>query len=136
MASPFDTPEFRALFTQWNQILKDAGHNEIEDFSQADPTLIDYVSTRWRTSRDGTDNHHGHAHPLQLEAKRAYYEMADVLLKTHPFKSDEQRRIWECHCRGLSARAIADALSIKKHRKSTVATVIVTIQREAGLRND
>jgi len=124
MGSPFKTPEFRKLFAQWNKRLEASGHHEIENFNLREPTLKTFECFRAE-----------HYTALRNEAVRAYYEMADVVLRTYPFKTREHRRIWELHCRGDSVRKIATQINHPKLSKSTICNVIVMIEMATGLRN-
>ncbi len=124
MSSPFKSPEFRALFRDWNRKLERDGHEEIEDFTRPVPTLKTWTTTRW-TASDPTRN----------EWRQQYYEMADRVLETFAFANRVHRRIWELHCEGLSIREIADRIRRRNYRKTAVAMVILTIQKTSGLKN-
>lgn len=124
MSSPFKTPKFKQLFKRWNKYLVLSGHEEIEDFSRDEPTLKDWHTTNW----NNTD-------PIRNEWRQQYYEMAEVLLRTFPFKCEEHRRIWELHCEGKSPRKIAKILNQKKFSKTTIYSVISSIEAKGGLKN-
>lgn len=124
MSNPFKTPEFKALFAHWNQVLEANGHQEIEDFSLPDAPLKAWHNHRWKN-----------CHPDHIPEIQKYYEAANELLKTYVFKSECHRRVWELHCEGLSVRKIAMKLRQKKLKKTAVHAIIVTIESTSGLRH-
>lgn len=124
MGSPFKTPEFKKLFSEWNKKLVASGHKEIEKFDLEDPTLIVFERFLWCGDQQ-----------LRNESRLRYYEMAEVVLTRYPFKSKSHRRIWELHCRGISPRKISAELN-RSISKTTIYTIISTIERETGLRRE
>lgn len=129
MSSPFKTPEFKALFQQWNQVLIEDGHEEIEDFTLPDPALIRWHSFSFSSpccKRDGE----------RVEEIRGYHELAGRLLTEFRFKNDIHRLIWDLHCDGLSIRQIAHELRfwLWDLSKSRIHQVIARIEGESGLK--
>jgi hypothetical protein len=124
LANPFKTPKFRALFKKWNNILEEAGHDEIENFNLEEPALRQWEAGRW----DGTD-------PLRNEATQQYYQMAEILLDTFPFKNKTQRKIWQLHCEGYSVREISAMIHRKGYGRDRVYLIIARVRSKSGLRN-
>lgn len=131
MSSPFKTPEFKALFRQWNQILEKDGHQEIEDFTLPDVPLKIWEAIEWDKKTRATSRS-----AITIDANQQYYEIAERLLETFRFKSETHRLIWWLHCDGLSVRQISWELRfwLWDLPKSTVHDVVVKIERESGLK--
>lgn len=123
MGNPFKTPEFKALFKIWNNLLEETGHPEIEDFSREDAPLRTWSNNR----RSDFTN-------AALEARQQYYEMAEALLETFEFKNKLQKKIWALHAAGVSARKIAKMIGRKGPKKTTIHLIIATIGVESGLK--
>ncbi len=119
MSSPFKTAEFKKLFSEWNTILIETGHKEIEDFTLQDPLLLEWHNYEFKNLDIDSFN-----------AQRIYYEKARHLLHTYEFKSIMHRRIWELHSEGASIRMIAQTINLKKYKKSTIFKILKTIRKE------
>lgn len=118
MSSPFKTPEFKALFEQWNRTLERNGHQEIEDFGHPDTPLRSWHNLKWkRLSQD------------QQQDTAQYYEWAINVLWIFKFECRLHKRIWALHCEGLSLRKIAQ--KIKTRKKSVIYDIILRIERSA-----
>ncbi len=129
MGSPFKTPEFKKLFQEWNELLKQSGLGEIENFSLPEPMLKTWNSFDW-SSESARD-------PLRMLQARDYYEKAEEILRTYAFKNERQRMIWDLHCDGLSVREIERELTfwLWDTKASTVHYQIQQVQRKSGLKN-
>lgn len=123
--SPFKEPKFLALFHQWNQVLKETGFKDAEDFSLPDPPLKDWHGTNWNKTN-----------PDKIEETQRYYELASGLLLRFRFKNRIHKRIWQLHCDGKSRREIAKLLNQKKCSRTNINAIVLFIQRKSGLRND
>lgn len=122
--SPFKTPEFNKLFNQWNKILEDSGHVEIEDFTRSEVPLKTWHATKWHS-----DQAYG------IEITKEYYAAALNVLNTFQFESKAQKRIWALHCEGVAVRKIVKRIRYKT-RKSRVHKIIDNISKQAGLKKD
>lgn len=120
--SPFQTPEFQALFAEWNEKLSRTRFQDAEDFSLPEPALKSWHSFRWRD--DGS----------RAQEAKDYFDLATDLLNTFPFRSALHRRIWVLHCEGLSVRSIAQSIGRRKLRKSQVHWIIRVIQMQSGIK--
>jgi hypothetical protein len=123
---PFKTPEFKALFRKWNEILKKDGFQDAEDFSLPDPPLKCWNNEKWLTEQAcarGLDN-------------STYYEMACHILHTFRFKSERERMIWSLHCEGKPVRIIEKELRfwLWKGNKSRIHEIIMRIEIESGMK--
>lgn len=125
LTSPFKTPEFKALFKEWNQILEDGGLEEIENFDLPNPSLKKFHSNKWTLENGRAQD---------ARDIKAYYEMAGDLLESFPFKTETQKRMWEMHCDGMSVRQIAQSLNQRGFTKTRVQVAIVTIERKSGIK--
>lgn len=124
MAShPFKTPEFKALFQEWNQRLEASGHVEIEDFRQPSEPLKCWHSLKW-------------VNPSGKVSRRriGYFDEAMELLHIFEFKSEIHKQIWEMHASGMSIRKIAGQINRKKYRRDVVHSIILSIRVASGLR--
>lgn len=122
MSNPYKTKEFLELFKQWNKKLESDGLKAIENFSLPDPALIYWHSLRFRDVKEE-----------EVYEVNKYYELALDVLERYPFKNPAHRNIWELHCEGFSIREITEKL--KKHKKSWVSVIVLTIQKESGIGN-
>lgn len=118
MSHPYQSKQFKLLFAEWNDRLKQSGHKEIEDFEKG--SLI---------------NSSSHLNQNQNIGRKDYYEMAEEVLETYWFDRPEYFTLWQLHANGASVREIAHHLSKKAFKKSSVATLIKKIQRGSGLKN-
>jgi hypothetical protein len=130
MSSPFKAPEFKKLFKEWNERLKQSGFQDAEDFNLPEPALKSWHSLKWENER---------AEKRSVEATH-YFELAQDVLHTFPFKTDVHRRTWELHCQGLSVRQISDRLDFqligyKGKKRANVQLIIAAIQKAAGIKH-
>ena len=121
MTNPFKTQKFKAEFQEWNKILEESGHKEIEDFKTNGYPLKCWHSYKWVNDSK-----------LKQSITKTYYEIASDILRSFTFKNELQKKIWELHTSGLSVRKIAFILQVK--RKTTVHGIILRIQRESGIK--
>jgi len=129
--NPFKTPEFKALFREWNQKLRDDGFVDAEDFSLPDPALKSWHSLKWENES---------AQKREHEAKTYYALATELLHNGFAFKNDLFRRTWELHCQGMSERKIARVLrwqliGYKGRGKTNIHDVIRAIQKAAGIKS-
>lgn len=131
MNNPFRSPEFKALLNEWNQILKKDGFEDAEDCGPGDPTLKQWSS--FKLVAPGNP----HLTRAKIEEDQTYYEMAWEVLDRHRFKNNLHRLVWVYHCEGYSVRRISKELRFWLFRasKSKVDDIIISIQRESGLKN-
>lgn len=127
MSNPFRTPEFKALFTEWNQVLELSGHREIENFNLPEPTFKEWERVHLKLMDPAT--------PAYIESVRTYYDRALEILDRFPFKEEVHRKIWFLHCKGLSIRKIAQRLNRKKFTRNSVSLFIIRIRHETGLKS-
>jgi hypothetical protein len=120
MSSPFRTPEFLALFAEWNGILEKSGHKEIEDFSKPDVPF----KSGWEAFNLN------HLSIEERQARQLYYEKARAALHTYNFKHPIHRLIWEMYSEGVSIRSIAGTIGRKKYRKSNIFNILRKIRKD------
>lgn len=106
----------KQLLSLWDKRLRDSGFQDAEKNGE----LI-----QW-------DSHYFHARytPDEFQAKQEYYQWAEALTHTHPFKSETDRHIWKLHAEGMSVREIARKLKARgvQTHKDHVARTIVRIR--------
>lgn len=124
VSSPFKTPEFRALYQEWNARLKGEGLGE-------EPVRAREFTFR----RIAEMTRHKISH-MQIPNIRKYAQAADEVLHSFPFKNEVHRKIWELHCEGLSVRKISQAVGVGELGKSTVNDIIVRIEKASGLKRE
>ena len=96
-----NSPEFKALQTEWTKKLKDSGFVDIEDVERPDKPLKAWDDRRFKQI------------PTERRiATERYYDTARELLNTYEFKNLIHKKIWELHCEGLSRRKIAKLLGV------------------------
>lgn len=123
MSKPFQTPEFKKLFKEWNEKLKESGFEEIENFNLPEPTLIDWHALRFKKIQGDE---------ISLAGK--YFELALNVLRTHEFETGTHRLIWELHCHGKSIREISGIVNLNRFRRDMVHTFIIEMQALHGLK--
>lgn len=119
MSNPYNSPQFKKLAELWNKKLEDSGHEEIEDFTLAEPPLKRNEASLFKS-----------IDPTYYNTTVLYYAKARDLLNTFDFKTELHRQIWELHSEGVSVREIARALNQKKVKRSTVHNVLKQLKRE------
>jgi len=86
--SKFQSRKFKDLREKYYELLKKEGFEDIEDIKTEYIPRQEFV-----------------AGPINKE----HYEMAVEFLHVCMFKTDEEKRIWEMYCDGLTIREIAGA---------------------------
>lgn len=126
--NPFKTKEFKALFKEWNDILIETGHKEIEDFNLPDPALKTWEKLRFHntTSED------------KIKETISYYEDCKTLLRKGSmndcFETATHLKIWELHTEGLSVRKISLKINKKFFSKTVINDYIRKIEKKHGIR--
>jgi len=49
----------------------------------------------------------------QFEARRSYYQWAEIKLEQSAFSSEKDKKIWECHSKGMSRREISPLVGLE-----------------------
>lgn len=102
---PKKNKDFKTLQKEWYQKLKDKGFVDIE---------YNYDGQNFLTPEDLR----AHKIPMHIiEAKAAYFQMAERFLNEHNFESNAEKAIWEYHANGLSAPEIVKVLSKVRTKK-------------------
>lgn len=105
--------DLQQLQAEWYQKLKEDGFADIEN----DERGLKRWSSHWSTR-----------HTIEeIQAKIAYYQMADRFLAEHPFKSELEKVIWEYHTHAISVRDIATTLEktgVFSISKTSVAKIV------------
>lgn len=122
--NPFKTPEFLALFSQWNKKLEDEGFQDIEDFSLPEAPLKSWHNLKWKKKAE------------QSQEIQQHYSLAFDVSQHFKFEQPLHRHIWGLYCEGYSVRKIALLLSKKNYTKSQIQIIITAIKRKSGLRRD
>lgn len=98
--------EYEKLRAVWYNKLKVDGFVDIEQ----DEENLKVWSTRWWNQAP---------HPIVMEAKAAYYQLAERFLEDYKFKNKVERIIWEYHANAISIRNIVKLLKQTKLVKRT-----------------
>lgn len=94
--------KIKALTKKWYNKLKKLGFEDIENKdgslkAEVHPRTVSYA--------------------LKVkDSREAYFAGAQEFLTSHPFGSEQERKIWELHCEGLGARNISYKLEISIYR--------------------
>lgn len=118
MSSPFRTKKFQNLKERWYAKL---AKSDFKDIEQDELNLKEWESH----SFSARYNRHLFA------SKEAYYQLVGQFLYSHPFNTEHQKFIWECHSEGKSTRAISKELKTKKWRPNSKDSVSRTIRQLA-----
>lgn len=115
----FQTKKFRQLQKVWYLKLEETGFEDAEDTNSENEFLKTWHSSYFQTKYD----------PHSFESKRDYYDCALEFLhrnyQNHQyglFEYNQESRIWELHCEGLSLREIARKLTITVYQVNKVVT--------------
>lgn len=119
MSNPYKTPEFKALFKEWNQKLEESGHSDIEDWDSPRSFLKEWHSFKFMNMDQDT-----------YQATKKYYEWAKDVLNEHTFKTNTERLVWSLHSDGVSGELIPEILNLKKVKRATVYKIINRIKKE------
>lgn len=92
---------FRDLQREWDEKLKKAGFEDIEDRNSPREMLKAWHSTMFVHRFDEG----------KFTARQRYYEMATHFLQSHRFESEVEREVWRLHADGESLRKIASQVS-------------------------
>lgn len=92
--------DFNDLKEYWYKKLHKSGFKDAEDTYE---NLINHDSFKWM-----------YVDPLDFNAQRRYFELADQLKYTYVFRSVLQETIWNLHCQGKSIRTIANEVCKSK----------------------
>jgi hypothetical protein len=108
------------LRREWAERLRASGFEDLESLRDPDGPLSD----------------RGNLHPVantptergrlaeRMEDGAEYQAWARAILHDGPWKSAQERRIWELHCEGQGDRDIAAALNIKRWRVQAILQAI------------
>lgn len=114
--SPFKSRQFKELEREWYGKLKESGFEDIEDNSTEERRLRSWHNLRFSNFS-----------PIKICMISSYYSYSADLLQTHRFINEEQKRIWELHCNGLTEREIAK--EVPRYKKSMVHYVISNVRK-------
>lgn len=123
MPNPFQTPEFKILFHEWNQTLKDSGFEDAEDFSFSEPQLKSWHNFKFKNTTEE-----------EIKQAAVYDSMAKTVLHSHRFETPIHRRVWELHIAGKSIRRISAEINQRRFGRDVIFLLIQKIQRMYGLR--
>lgn len=123
MANPFQSPEFKKLFKEWNDKLEKDGFVDAEDFSLPRPALKAWHNLKFKGLTQE-----------EIKESEQYYEMALQVLRYCEFENETFRVIWELHTKGQSIREIVKVINLKGFGRDRVCVFIQRIQGENGLR--
>lgn len=108
--------EYWALQKIWYDKLKETGFYDIEKPSGILKAEIYHVE--WKKALN------------ERESREAYRDWAQTFLNRYRFKSELEKRVWECHCDGLSIRETAKALGQTRY---FVESRLKQLKTQAGL---
>lgn len=120
----------KQLIKDWDERLKAAGFNDIED--RETDRLKSWAGNISFSEKANKQSHfnYGYTSLTWKESQGEYYRIASQILHEAEFKNERQRTIWELHCEGLSGSEIAKKLKLTKRQ---VKYAIARMAKDFGL---
>jgi hypothetical protein len=128
---------------KWYKILKDEGFEDIETAKgQLKVSSTDRIgrNTFSRVNRQGKNRVKEQETALNVHnAKQDYFYYAEHFLNENEFASEIDKKIWECHSKGMSVDdtfQVLAALSVrsKKQIDVTIAKLIKEMKKAKGIK--
>jgi hypothetical protein len=114
----------------WNKKLKDSGFKDIESpsFQFHGHMFTPIIKNVLTPARDGKKQY-SRLTPASKTAREQYYRLAGHFLYEYEGFTPTTKKIWELHAQGETVRDIADKLSPKGPKRSSVFYIIKKLSK-------